>query len=147
MTRRVVVLHPKNSVTTAYETMQEFAVRHIPVCHDGVLVGMVSDRDVLRLGKLLPNGQFEAPEIYLDSVATKDLITCRFYDLVTDVARKMVENRINAVPVVNDRSELEGLITSMDLLQYLANYHREDPVQDLPLQFEIEPFRMRASSL
>jgi CBS domain-containing protein len=47
MTRDVHTLAPADSVVQAARTMQTFDVGAIPVCGNGKLVGMVTDRDLV----------------------------------------------------------------------------------------------------
>ena len=43
------VIQSHESVARAHELMREHAIRHIPVLRDGDVVGIVSDRDLLKL--------------------------------------------------------------------------------------------------
>jgi CBS domain-containing protein len=46
MTPAPLTISPETSVQAAYRLMQEQRLRHLPVCEDGLLVGLVSERDL-----------------------------------------------------------------------------------------------------
>ncbi len=48
MTRDVVVVSPTVTAGVAARMMQRLRIRHLPVVEDGRLVGILSDRDLLK---------------------------------------------------------------------------------------------------
>lgn len=48
MTTKVVTVSPEISVKKAFWLMKKNGFRHLPVCKDGTLVGIVTDRDLRR---------------------------------------------------------------------------------------------------
>ena len=53
MTSNPATVTPRSRVADAWDLMRELDVRHVPVVHDGVLVGMLSDRDVAHVSTRL----------------------------------------------------------------------------------------------
>ena len=49
MTKEIVVAEPNENVDTALQKMHSIGSRHLPVVHDGKLVGMISIRDLLEV--------------------------------------------------------------------------------------------------
>ncbi len=49
MTRELVVADPKENVDAALQKMHAIGSRHLPVVHEGKLVGMISIRDLLEV--------------------------------------------------------------------------------------------------
>lgn len=49
MTREIVVADPAENVDSALQKMHAIGSRHLPVVHDGELVGMISIRDLLEV--------------------------------------------------------------------------------------------------
>jgi len=49
MTPDPLTVTPQASIAEAWDVMRELAVRHVPVVEDGVLVGMLSDRDLAQV--------------------------------------------------------------------------------------------------
>jgi acetoin utilization protein AcuB len=56
MTPGVYLVAAHAKVSQAKSLMQEHGIRHLPVMRDGVLAGVVSDRDISRAQALRPRG-------------------------------------------------------------------------------------------
>ena len=129
MTRGIVVVSPSVSAHAALMTMGRLTVRHVPVVENGRLVGIISDRDVLRRPVV-------TPPLTCREVMTPAPVTCLADTSVGQVVRFMLEHKIDCVPVVDVDQHLVGLVTSTDLLELLLE---RDATQVLP-PFE---FRLR----
>jgi CBS domain-containing protein len=100
-------------------------VRHMPVVHGGKLVGVVSERDLLR-ASLSNLSEFGADQrraflhgVEIGQVMSTPPIVIHPDASVEDAARVMAERKIGCLPVV-DEDELLGLITETDVLRYFA---------------------------
>ncbi len=140
MTRDVIVVPPDLSIADAWQTMVSENIRHLPVVRDNRLVGIVSDRDLLRAGHLLGGGVLAFWEQTVAEVMTKNPIVCPPSASVGFAARTMTEKKIDALPIVNGE-RLVGLITSTDLLMLL---HERPDEEELPFEFQVEE-RSRAA--
>jgi CBS domain-containing protein len=127
MTRDVVVVSPTVSVVAARRMMQRNHVRHLPVVMSGRLVGILSDRDVLRCPA-------EEANLNCGAAMTAGPITCHPKTSVGRIAQLMLTHKIDSVPVVDDDDVLVGLVTSSDLLSLLAE---RDEAQLLPFGFQL----------
>lgn len=128
MTRDVQAVSPRVSLMAARGMMERRHIRHLPVVSDGRLIGILSDRDLLR---------HSADEDQTTSCAvamTAAPISCRPTTPISRVAELMVAHKIDSVPVVNDEDILVGLVTSSDLLSLLID-HAE--AQMLPFDFRL----------
>jgi acetoin utilization protein AcuB len=128
MTREVVVVSPPLSLAVAGQMMKRLAVRHLPVVDGGRLVGILSDRDVLRHADA-------APTLTCGEAMTLAPRTARPEASVSQVAQLMLEHKIDSVPVVDASMRLIGLVTSSDLLQMLVE---RDQAQLLPFDFRLK---------
>jgi acetoin utilization protein AcuB len=109
-------------VFQARQLMQERRVRHLPVIHDGKLVGMVTDRDI-RLNLPSPATSLSVWEVnYLlahltvGEIMTKVVITVGAQRDVVAAARLMLDHKIGAL-AVTDEGSFVGIITETDLLR------------------------------
>lgn len=116
MTAEPSCVTPDTSVLELVELFHAKQFRHVLVVdHDGRLVGLVSDRDVLRCF-----GRLEAPkpsvlrEIGLEDLMSKDLVTVRPETPLQQAVTLMVEEGISSLPVLNG-TELVGILTNTDL--------------------------------
>jgi len=120
MTREVVYVPPELSLVHAWSILQRWRIRHLPVVTGGILRGILSDRDVLLHATAAPDGSISVPEIPVALAMTPQPITCKPSTPVADVARTMIEHKIDSVIVVDDAGTLVGLVTATDLLALIS---------------------------
>jgi len=102
-----------DTLSSAQSLMQREGFRQLPVVENGVLVGMLSDRDLHA-----HSGYLDRTNV--DAAMTERLITVAPTDTAAHVARLLLERRINAVPVV-DNGRLVGIVSRSDLLRLLLD--------------------------
>lgn len=135
MTVDVVCVHPETPVRHASAIMTEMRIRHLPVVANRLLVGILSDRDILLHTVLKPDGQRWLPEMPVGRAMAIVPITCRASSTISEVAGLMVNHRIDAVPVVDTSNSLLGLLTSTDLLELLRETEQVSDV--IPFSFSL----------
>jgi CBS domain-containing protein len=127
MTRDPVTLHEEDSLAGAASTFLDRRIRHLPVVDGRRLVGLVTERDLLRVsGSALSREPVAAvrearrrEETFIAAVMRRDVETVSPATRVADAARCLAEQRIGCLPVV-DHGELVGIVTETDLLRELA---------------------------
>lgn len=112
MTTPVITVTPETLAGPAWELLQEHHFRHLPVVRFGRLVGMVSDRD-LRMARTL------AEEPTVGDLGRADVTTVERDTPVEEASRLMLEQKIGALPVVQDGA-LVGIVTESDLFRMLT---------------------------
>ncbi len=60
------------------------------------------------------------PSILVRNIKSKHIIVVHPTDKIDDVARKLVENNINHLPVVDNECKLKGIVTSWDIANAIA---------------------------
>ncbi len=133
MTRNVLVAPAGLPLQTAYDLMTRSRIRHLPVTAGGALVGMLSDRDLLLAAGVDALGQLQFPDRSVAELMTPSPLTCEASTSVSDLAQRMIDEKIDALPVMSG-TRLVGLVTSTDLLQLLVD--REEH-RVLPFRFEL----------
>jgi CBS domain-containing protein len=127
MTRDVLVVHPDDDLLAAAARMQQRHVRHLPVV-DGAqrIVGMLSDRDV-RAAVGDPAGVFErrSRPVALELLKVRDAmsqpaITTNADRPLDEVGRVFVSIAASALPVVDERGLLVGILSYVDVLRGLT---------------------------
>lgn len=116
MTRRPICIEPEVSV---YELVQLFHAkrfRHLLVAdRDGRLVGVISDRDVLRcFGPEGSPDRAKLESITAESLMSTDVITIEPTTLLADAVSAMLVHGINCLPVIS-AGKLCGIVTSTDI--------------------------------
>ncbi len=110
MSSPVKVLNTNTNASEAKLLLQKSSIRHLPIVSpEKIIVGMVSDREVLGG---LDNKTCE-------DIMIKKVIVCDENASVREVAITLLRERINALPVINRKHELVGIITLSDILDYV----------------------------
>jgi acetoin utilization protein AcuB len=135
MTREVIIAPPTLPLCDAWTLMCRERFRHLPVVSDGLLVGILSDRDIL-LRSTLEAGEVVVPDTTVGAAATPAPYVCEPHTDVCDLVRMMTGEKIDAVPVVDDAKRLVGLVTSTDLMLLLIRL--DEAKVPLPFQFELK---------
>jgi acetoin utilization protein AcuB len=136
----VTTVPPDLSLKAAHALMVRLSVRHLPVVSGQRLAGIVSDRDVLLAAGRGKDGAFTYPDISVGEVMSLSPISAGPESSVQDLAKTMVEAKIDALPIVSPQNELMGLVTSTDLILLLTRLPSDKQPQ---LSFSIR----RASDL
>lgn len=126
MTENVVSISLDEKLDLVDEIMSNGDIRHMPVTQGGRVIGIVSQRDLLRskLSTLIDfpeedrNSLLEATNV--EKIMTKTVKLADPNEPVTHAASRMLEERIGCLPVVNKDHELMGLITDTDIIRYFV---------------------------
>lgn len=124
MTPNPVTVTPTTSVAEAWDLMRELDIRHIPVVEAGVLIGMISDRDLARLdfARLLSAEGMDALRRDLGTpivrIMRSDVIFVEPETEVGDIIEILVDSKVGAVPViVPETREVVGIVSYIDVLR------------------------------
>ena len=121
MTRQPWTIRRDATMSDAHRMMRGHWIRHLPVLEDGALVGIVTERD-LHLMETLPDAD-------PDHVTVEDAMSAEVYgvspdDPVDGVVETMASRKFGSVVVVNHTGVVEGIFTTIDALQVLAEVLR-----------------------
>jgi CBS domain-containing protein len=124
MTIRVVTVSPQATVQEAIARMLEEGIGAVAVCDGPLLVGIFTERDVLRLAG---EGR-DFHEIRVGDVMTRKLFVAEPDDDLVAVAHLMQEKRIRHVPVVQG-GNLLGILGIREVLRTLLErvWSSQDP--------------------
>jgi len=118
MIGKVVTLSPHHNFNDVANLMNDRYFRHcVVVDQGGVVIGVISDRDILRALARNPNSRSKS----LDQIMTKQPVTVKRNTAIIDAVGKMLAKRINCLPVIDDDGRVCGIVTSTDLLK---SYHQ-----------------------
>lgn len=125
MSSPVITVTPDTRLTEARRLMDENKIRALPVIQEGVLVGIVTRRGLLRLDLSQLDLQAWQKTTFLSEIRVKEVmsakpITASPSSRIPKVARVMLENKITAVPVVSDE-RLVGILTNSDMMRFIIS--------------------------
>ena len=116
---------PQTTLRQVIDVMKTQSCRQLPVLENGRLVGIITDRDVRLVmnSPLVLHGRWQDEEI-LDHVTAESCMTPDPMTVTPDTPAYHAANMLSiykfgALPVV-DNSELVGIITVTDFLNYFA---------------------------
>lgn len=136
MTREPEAIYVTASVAEAVEALESMRVRHLPVIDDnGVIVGMISDRDLGPLMKtFIETAEVDRMEIppaerRISDLMSTDPITVTEDTDIAEIIDTLLDERVGAVPVVDDAERVIGIISYVDVLRALRP-GPEEPVAE-----------------
>lgn len=126
MRTNVVTIPAEDSLWIVKEIMEFGDTRHLPVVRLGELVGVVSQRDLLRASLSNVMGlPANEQKVFLEGVKISEVmstppISIDRNETVQGAARTMAQKKIGCLPVL-DGGKLIGIVTETDVLEYFSN--------------------------
>jgi CBS domain-containing protein len=117
MTVRVISVAPDETVQLAIQRMLEEGIGAVTVCEGPRLVGIFTERDVLRLAAEGP----DFTSVLVGDVMTRNVVTVSADVGVLEAARLMSERRVRHLPVVEGENVL-GIVGIRDVLTVLGEW-------------------------
>ena len=100
-------LSPDHIVADANELMGKYKISGVPICRDGKLVGILTNRDMRFLSDFTQR---------IEEVMTKEnLVTAPVGTTMEQAQEILRQHRIEKLPIVDDNGYLKGLITIKDI--------------------------------
>ncbi len=133
MTSPVVCIDLDASFKEVPKKFEEFRIRHLPVVTGGKkLVGLISQRDLFRLQppRKTLDGELVYDQDALDGIILKHVMVQEPFfmkenDSLGDAIVAIVEKKYGCIPIVNEKMEIQGMVTQMDMLKVSAQIFQE----------------------
>lgn len=109
----VATVTPDVTIAEVVAELAHWNCGALPVVEDDRLIGIVSERDVVRELYRQGSGLMGEPA---SAIMTSAVVTCSPEDSATELARVMTEMRVRHVPVVVDGS-LVGIVSIGDVVK------------------------------
>lgn len=122
----VVTVNPDESLMVARMHLQKMGIRHLLVVENERLVGVISDRDVLRELSPFLDSSTEKPRDVKTlvrrarDIMAQHVVTIRPEATIEEAARLMLHHNISSLPVISDEETVEGIVTSKDVMKHFA---------------------------
>lgn len=138
MTKNVFTVNEDDTIESVIKLLIDKNISGVPVLKNKSLVGIVSEGDLIYKSKDLhlplyfsfldsyiflenPNilkNQLEKISAYkVSEIMTTKLITGDEYESIESLSTKMINKKINRIPIVNSNNELVGIITRKDIIK------------------------------
>jgi acetoin utilization protein AcuB len=111
--------------------MEEYRFHHLPVVIDGLVEGVISDRDIKRVTQ--PGSRVEWEDLTVGDVCSVRAYIADIHDPLDKVLEAMAQTQIGSVVVTRD-AELVGIFTENDACRLFAEFLRGGVIEVPPDQ-------------
>ena len=102
-----IYLAQDNTLSDADELMNKYHISGVPITENGILVGIITNRDM--------RFETDLSRPISDIMTSKGLITAPEHTTMEEAKRILQTHRIEKLPLVDDDGHLKGLITIRDI--------------------------------
>lgn len=126
MTKCVITVGTNDYMIDAITLLKQHNIHRLPVMEEGRLVGIVSDKDLIRTsvsgvpGLEMIDMLYRISKIRVEEIMTKNPITIPGDYTVDEAADILLKNNISGAPVTDNKGEMVGIMTRTDLLRVQA---------------------------
>jgi len=124
MTRELVTVKESDDLALAESILRLGGIRHLLVVRDRRLVGLITQRDMLRAA----GGKPASRAVQVGDVMTREVTAVPPRTSLAHAAHLMLRNKYGCLPVCEEGERLVGIITESDFVKFAA-----DIAQDLDL--------------
>ncbi len=123
MPSQVFTLREYDDLLFAWQTLQKHSIRHMPIVDEkNTLIGIISDRDILKAWANIAS----EPRRILDGLQVQSIMTTRVLTgtldtNIRDLADAMTIRRIGAIPLLNEKRQVIGIVTRSDILKTIVH--------------------------
>lgn len=127
MTREVASLDESDTLSNLREAMRAMRFRHMPVTDENRLIGLVTERDLLRIStsSLWPHQEEQdralGERFRVRDIMVRDVLTVSPETSLAEAGRLLLRERIDCLPVVDKDNVLVGILTSSDYIRVLTD--------------------------
>lgn len=124
MSTKVLTCSPEDEIDNVWRIMQTKSFAGLPVTEKGSLVGIVTQKDFLESGALMPKfesskGRFRTPT-KISAIMKTQVIAVKPYMKAIGVAKIMVSKDIGRVPVIDENKKLVGIVDREDIARLIV---------------------------
>jgi len=124
MSTDLITITPDQNLTQVRKIFLTNKIHHLPVTEGKQLVGLVTTYDLWRRS-FAPT---EYDNIKVKDVMSTDLAKISPSDKIGSAAEIFLDNRFHALPVVDEKNNLLGMVTSFDVMLYEFKKEYPNPI-------------------
>lgn len=123
MTKNPITVEPTTPVNEAAKLMKRRNIRRLPVVEKGSLVGIISDRDIMRVAPSPATtlSKFEImsllDKITVAEIMAKDVVSLPDTATIEEAALVMYNEKLSGLPIVSSMGAVVGIITETDVFK------------------------------
>lgn len=126
MTSKLITVSPQLTIGELHPMFKKYGIHHLLVVADHLLIGIVSDRDVLRnISPFVFTSASEKKDEFTltrkaEQIMTKNLITVTPDTSISEACATLLKNGVSLLPVLDDQ-QLVGVVSWKDILKYFLH--------------------------
>lgn len=124
MTKNVICVKEETPIYEAVALIAKNNITGVPVVEDDMtLVGVVSEKDVLRLFNI---SREDGESKTVSDFMTQPVVTFGENESLLDICDCLMNNHFRRVPVISSKGKLVGIISRRDIIyEYILHLERE----------------------
>jgi len=120
MTSEVVLARPEMTVAEAARLMNIFRIGGLPVVEDAKLIGMLTERDIM---KNVVAANKKASEVLISNIMTSPpKVFGTLDEPLSSLAQKISKFDVTRIPIVDNEGKVVGIVTNRDVIKYSTEY-------------------------
>ncbi len=125
----LITIQMGQKLSEARKLMQVNQIHHVPVVNGTKLVGLLSAVDLATLSLTSFGSDERTNDTILDNqfsvedVMSKNMVTIKPTSSIREAAEMLAEGHFHSLPIVDKEGNLQGLVTSTDLIRYLLSQY------------------------
>lgn len=137
LTRGVVAVGMDDSLETVRGLFEQHKFHHLLVVEKGKCVGVLSERDLLKnVSPFIDQMSERKQDTWtlqkrVHQIMQRDLVWADAETTIYDASLMMAANRISCLPVLDERSKPVGIVTTRDILRWVADQLEPDAGKDI----------------
>ncbi|MHA1764704.1 MAG: CBS domain-containing protein [Promethearchaeota archaeon] len=121
MSTDITVIRPMEKVTTAEMMMIKKNIGGLPVVSDKEkLIGILTQRDIQLSRSIIGTEAFHVDDLY-----SKNPVKAEINENLPSIIKKMNENNIERIPIVNGNDHVVGIVVTKDIIKALGDYFQK----------------------
>jgi CBS domain-containing protein len=120
MTKAPVTVYPDDDLVRAGQLMTRGRLRHLPVVQHGQLVGLLTQRDLLRELGGAPEKIDRAEVLTVRDLMVTEVVTATPTLPLRKAARLLREHQFGCLPVIDSERRVVGMLTETDFIRFAA---------------------------
>ena len=127
MTKKVFTCRKSDSLRFALNMINQNDISRLVVTdNNGKPLGVITTNTFLIHSSYFTKGKtktrdylfpIDADDMCVGDLVSKELLTVNLEDDLSIAAQKMIKNQINGIPVVDDKNELVGVVSNLDVVK------------------------------
>ncbi|MEK6923560.1 MAG: CBS domain-containing protein [Nanoarchaeota archaeon] len=120
MTTEIVIAYPEMNIVEVAELLNRFRLGGLPVVSDGRLVGVITERDIMR--RVIAINLQPSLTLVRDVMTSPPVAIAHVHDDLSVLAEKMAKFDVTRLPILDHKERLAGIVTNRDVLQNSSEF-------------------------